>query len=207
LAAPAAAQQQTSGSADGAARFVERLGQEAVDELARADLPVEKRQQFFLELLQRGFAMDAISRFVLGRYWRAASEQERAEFQDVFQRVLAQRFLPLFEGYEDDDFQVRGAGPDPSQPELFAVRSLVTQPGQPQSDQMVRVIWRVRHQDGSYEIVDVKAEGVSMAITLRSEYNSAIKRAGGSVARLISMLEDNLAKGAYAPKEGENAFN
>ena len=196
-ASPAAAE----GDPGGAAKFIERLGQEAVDELSRSDVPEETRRAQFLDLLERGFAVEAISRFVLGRYWRVASAEQQDKFQQVFKRIVAQRFLPLFRGYGREDFAVTGAGPDPSQPRLYAVRSLIARPGQTGGGgPKVGVIWRVRPAGDSYEIVDIKAEGVSMAITLRSEYNSAIQRAGGNVGNLIAMLEDNLADGAYTPQ-------
>jgi phospholipid transport system substrate-binding protein len=145
--------------------------------------------------------VEAISRFVLGRYWRVASRAQQEKFQEVFKRIVAQRFLPLFKEYGREDFVVEGADPDPAQPSLYAVRTLIARPGRTASDApKVQVVWRVRPAGDSYEIVDIKAEGVSMAITLRSEYNSAIQRAGGNVGNLIAMLEDNLAEGAYAPK-------
>ena len=189
-----------AGSPDGAAAFIERLGQEAVDELSREEVPEDARRAQFLDLLERGFAVEAISRFVLGRYWRVASPQQQDKFQTVFKRIVAQRFLPLFQEYEREDFAVKSARVDPTQPSLYAVRTLIARPGQTGGDgPKVEVIWRVRPAGDGYEIVDIKAEGVSMAITLRSEYNSAIQRAGGKVGNLIAMLEDNLAEGAYAP--------
>jgi phospholipid transport system substrate-binding protein len=197
LAAPRTAMAQ---DADGAADFIQTLGETAIQRLGNQDVPESERRDAFRRLLQDGFAMEAISRFVLGRYWRVASPEEQQRFQDTFERVLTQRFLPLFSGYDRDDFVVEGAGKDPAQPSLYAVSTRVAQPNAPDAEK-VRVTWRVRPSDGAYEIVDVKAEGVSMAITLRSEYNSAIKRAGGNVSRLIAQLEDNLAQGAYTPDE------
>jgi phospholipid transport system substrate-binding protein len=198
--AVAAPRPATAQDADGAAAFIETMGETAIQRLGNQEVPESERRQAFRRLLQDGFAMEAISRFVLGRYWRVASPEEQQHFRDTFERVLTQRFLPLFSGYDRDDFVVEGAGQDPAQPSLFAVRTRVAQPNAPAAEK-VRVTWRVRPADGGYEIVDVKAEGVSMAITLRSEYNSAIKRAGGNVSQLIAQLEDNLAKGAYAPDE------
>jgi phospholipid transport system substrate-binding protein len=185
--------------AEGAAGFIETLGETAIQRLGNQAVTESERRQAFRRLLQDGFAMEAISRFVLGRYWRVASADEKQRFQDTFERVLAQRFLPLFADYQSDDFLIEGAGQDPAQPSLYAVHTRVAQPNAPKGEK-VRVTWRVRPSDGDYQIVDVKAEGVSMAITLRSEYNSAIKRAGGNVSRLIDQLEDNLAEGAYAPE-------
>ena len=207
LAVPATAAATDDGSAAAASGFIERLGQEAVDELSRGDVPEDARRAQFLDLLERGFALEAISRFVLGRYWRVASDAEQDKFQEIFKRIVAQRFLPLFQGYGHEDFVVIGARPDPAQPKLYAVRTLIARPGRTGQDgPKVEVVWRVRPADGSYEIVDIKAEGVSMAITLRSEYNAAIQRAGGSVGKLIATLEDKLAKGAYAPEKSADAM-
>ncbi|WP_169816594.1 MlaC/ttg2D family ABC transporter substrate-binding protein [Rhodovibrio salinarum] len=200
LLLPTAPHAAAKDSSDGAAQFIESLGQQAINELSDDGVPASERKQAFLDLLERGFALDAISRFVLGRYWRVASEQQQDKFQDVFKRIMAQRFLPLFRGYERDDFVVSGVGPDPTQPSLYAVRTMISRPNQTNGEgPKAEVIWRVRPRDGDYEIVDVKAEGVSMAITLRSEYNAAIQQAGGNVGDLIAKLETNLAKGAYAP--------
>ena len=40
--------------------------------------------------------------------------------------------------------------------------------------------------------LDVAAEGVSMALTLRSEYASVIKRSGGRVEGLVAQLHENI---------------
>ena len=198
--APTASRAAAEGSPAGAAKFIERLGQEAVDKLSREDVAEDKRRAQFQDLLERGFAVEAISRFVLGRYWRVASTEQRNEFQEVFKRIVAQRFLPLFKDYEREDFVVKDANPDPAQPSLYAVRTLIARPGQTDGDRpKVQVVWRVQPAGDSYNIVDVKVEGVSMAITLRSEYNSAIQRAGGSVGKLLAMLKEKLSQGAYAP--------
>jgi phospholipid transport system substrate-binding protein len=53
------------------------------------------------------------------------------------------------------------------------------------------------------EIVDVMAEGVSMAITFRSEFGSVIQRGNGDVRVLINELQENLERGAYEPDKVE----
>ena len=188
LIAPAPTRASAEGSPAEAAEFIERLGLEAVDELSRDDVPDAQRRAQFLDLLERGFAVEAISRFVLGRYWRVASTEQREQFQDVFKRIVAQRFLPVFKDYGREEFVVNGADPDPTQPSLYAVRTLIARPGQTGGDApKFQVIWRVRPAGDSYEIVDIKAEG-------------------GNVGTLIADLEDKLAKGAYAPEESADAM-
>ncbi len=52
--------------------------------------------------------------------------------------------------------------------------------------------WLVEHKNGQFRVLDVVAEGVSMALTLRSEYASVIKRSGGRVEGLVAQLHEHI---------------
>lgn len=188
-------------SPEGAASFIRDLAHRAIVNLGDSGTSYETRAKQFRELLREGFAIDAISRFVLGRYWRVATEAEQQAFRDTFERVIAQRFLPLFERYTQDDFVVEGARTDPRNPALYLVDTRIAQPGEREG--MVQAGWRIRHEGDAYAIVDVVAEGVSMAITLRSEYTSVVQRNGGRIQALIDLLERKLAAGAFRPDTAE----
>jgi len=191
-------------TAEDAGAFISKLGSKAITELGDESVSYDTRVQTFRQMVQEYFAMEAISRFVLGRYWRVATSEEQGQFREAFLGVITQRFLPLFEGFEQDDFKVESAKPAPNNPDrLFLVSSRIAQPD---GTGTVKAGWRVQNRDEGLQIVDVLAEGVSMAITLRSEYNSVIQRNGGQVAALIAMLEENLAKGAYKPDTVQDAL-
>lgn len=179
-------------SPDAAASFIRELGEQAIADLGDESVPMAERVQRFRELVNKGFAMETIGRFVLGRYARVASEPQMAEFRKVFLGVVTQRFLPLFEDYTTADFHVDGAKRDPRRDNLFLVQSRVRSP---KNDQFAQAGWRVQYKDGRYRIVDVVAEGVSMAITLRSEYSSVIQQNGGRVDALIAKLRQRVKAG------------
>ncbi|MGL1446739.1 ABC transporter substrate-binding protein, partial [Vibrio parahaemolyticus] len=40
----------------------------------------------------QSFDIDAISQFVLGRYWRTATEAQRAEYQKLFQQFIVSSY-------------------------------------------------------------------------------------------------------------------
>jgi len=84
--------------------FINDLGHTAIEELSDPNKPREERIEVFRDLLHNGFAVEGISRFVLGRYWRVASEEEKTEFVNTLEEILVQRFLPLFEGFDPEDF-------------------------------------------------------------------------------------------------------
>ena len=54
----------------------------------------------------------------------------------------------------------------------------------------VKVEWHLTDQRGTYKIRDVAVDGISMAVTQRSEFASVIQRNGGQVQGLITMLRE-----------------
>lgn len=184
-----------------AGAFLADLNHRVGEQLAATDIAPEERERRFGALLKQTFNIEIIGRFVLGRYWRRASDEERKAFIEAFQRAIVHRFLPLLTEYSGGQLSVGRIRPDPRNPALSTVTSRLLRPqGEP-----VRVEWRIRHEDGRYRIVDVVAEGVSIAITLRSEYSSFIRRHGGDVGALTESLRQRVAAGAFTPKTGETS--
>jgi phospholipid transport system substrate-binding protein len=184
-------------AAEGPTAFLERFSERARDRLT-GDVSDAERRQRFEKMLEEGFALREVSQFILARYWRAASEEERDAFVDVFKDYLAQRFLPLFE--DAGSFELRFGEPQqpvPDREDLFEVPVVFVSKGGERGP--VNTLWRVRQEDGGYKILDVRAEGTSMAITLRDEYNSVIRRSGGSVAALIEELRKLIDTGQVSP--------
>jgi phospholipid transport system substrate-binding protein len=183
--------------AAGAAAFLTALSERAIDQLTNDDVPEVEREKSFRTLLNEGFAIPAIGRFVLGRYWRVASEEERQAFLDAFEDVIVQRFLPLFAGYRGERLEIGEAKQESSN--LFIVSTVISRP----QGEAAQVLWRIRGADTRYQILDVGVEGVSMAITLRSEYGSFVQRQGGQVSVLVESLREKLARGAFAPEASQ----
>ena len=188
VAAPGARGIAAQGPADAAA-FLADLSAKAVNQLDAPGLADDEKQRRFRLLLNEGFDVKAIARFVLGRYWRGASEQERQEFLNVFEDSMVFRFLPILGDYTGDILAVGTVRPFGQTPGLYSVESeLQRREGPP-----VRVDWRVYKGPTGYRVLDVLAEGVSVAVTLRSEYRSVLKGNSGSVAALNQALRDKMS--------------
>jgi phospholipid transport system substrate-binding protein len=52
----------------------------------------------------------------------------------------------------------------------------------------VRIDWRLVNDNGVYKVNDFIVEGISMAVTQRSEFASIIQRNGGQLRGLIAMM-------------------
>ncbi len=172
-----------------AGAFLTDLNSEAVALLKNDTLSGEQKVQTFVVLIERSFDVIKIGKFVLGRNWKRASPEQRDAFIDVFTKVNIQRFLPFFTRYADQKFEVTKVRRDDSNPRLFFVTSEVGQGDSPPAE----IEWRTLQDDSRFRILDVKAEGVSMALTLRNEYSSVVKSQGvdGLIEQLQSKVVDN----------------
>jgi len=186
-------------TAEQAEAFLTNLSEKAVNGLKGQEMTQEEREQRFRQLLDHAFDMEAISQFVLGRYWRVASEDEKQRFTQVLKDIVVQRFMPLFGDYQGDGLDVRQTVVDEGRNLVTVITSTDFQ-GEP-----VRLDWRLRPRNDSFKIVDVVVEGASLVITYRSEYGAFIKKNGGKVAALIDDLRDKLERGAFKPENTEAA--
>ena len=58
----------------------------------------------------------------------------------------------------------------------------------PNGGSKIKVDWRVREKNGQMKVIDVVIEGVSMALTQRSDFSSVIQRGGGKIDVLLEHL-------------------
>ncbi|BBK33612.1 phospholipid transport system substrate-binding protein [Stella humosa] len=159
--------------------LVESLGDKAIRQLT-GTVARPEREARFQNLLTAGFDIHAIGRFTLGRYWNQANPAQQAEYLKLFEKFIVQAYAARFAEYSGEQFRVVGERPDG---EVTIVQSEVFKPGNPPA----RVEWRVRH-GGQPKIVDVVVEGISMAVTQRSEFAAVISRGGGNVDSLLTAL-------------------
>lgn len=154
-----------------------------------SNLSEDTREQALLNLVRRGFDIPRIGRFVLGRYWRKATPEQRAEFLEVFELAAVRTFSPLLSDVPLDNFKITRV--EYKDVNTIFVFSLL----EPEKNKIIKIRWRLRLEfsDQGYKIIDITAEGVSLIVTMRSEYTTYIKR-NGSVADLIAILQEKLEK-------------
>jgi phospholipid transport system substrate-binding protein len=164
-----------------AQKFIDSLGEAAISALTGTDLSEDERETRFRGLLESHFDLPGISKFVLARYWRVATDAERADFRRLFETLLVQAYAKKFAEYAGERFKVSGAlaNDDGS----ITVNSLIDRPN---GDQ-IRLDWRIEDVSG-LKISDLIVEGVSLRTTYRSDVGSVIQNGGGKVASLLDAL-------------------
>ena len=124
-----------------------------------------------------------VGKFVLGRYWRTADAKQKSEFLQVFEKAAVRSFSPLLSGVPLDTFKIVRV-------EYKHVTNIVVfSTIESKKDEIIKIRWRLRimYNRSVYKIINITAEGVSLIVTLRSEYTSFIKRNGG-IDSLITRL-------------------
>jgi len=179
-----------AGDDEDAAQFVRSFGDQAIAMLSDPALGPEDREREFRRLLTDGFHLELIGRFVLGRHWRRASDEERAEFQRLFEDYVVASYAQQLANYAGEQLVIERGQVKGERGAL--VSSRITRPhGDP-----IQVEWRLRRAGESWKIIDVMVEGISMAVTHRSEFSSVIGSHGGRIDGLLEVL-----RGKTAPAE------
>ncbi|MBL8667303.1 MAG: ABC transporter substrate-binding protein [Rhodospirillales bacterium] len=170
-------------SSTDATAFIAGLSDQAIASLTTPGISREEREARARALLNDYFAVQAIAQFVLGRYWRTASAEERAEYLRLFEQLIVVTYVDRFSRYSGERLRVINAVADADSGDV-TVNSEITRPaGAP-----VQVGWRIRRMPPSLKIIDVVVEGVSMGQTQRSDFASVIRNNGGTMTALLDEM-------------------
>src|SRR6185437_8392266 len=137
------------------------------------------RERDFRALVDEYFDFPAIASFVLGRYWKTASEDERRQFTAAFEDHMVRAYVVRFSDYKGEKFRVMPARQEGDSGTI--VPAEIQRPGGLPS---VVLDWKVQ----GLRIRDVSVSGVSMALTYRDEFASVVQNNNGQVAALTAAL-------------------
>jgi phospholipid transport system substrate-binding protein len=172
-----------------AVAFMNRVWERAVELLNNKADPAF-REARFRELFDKDFDCPGIARFVLGRYWRTASEEEQQEFVKLFEDYVVFVYATRLSNFGGEILKVRGSRSDG---DGVIVSTDVIHPG---AAPPTKIDWRLVTENGAYKISDIIVEGISMMTTQRSEFASVVQRNGGQVRGLIAMMRERTASAA-----------
>ncbi len=147
---------------------------QAIAALQKDGATLAAREKALRPVLQQGFDMDRIARFVAGRYWKRATQDQRKEYTQAFSDYVLATYARRLGGYAGEDLKIvaeKPAGPK----DVLVQTKIANSSGGPAID----AEWRVRTGDpGGPKVIDVLVEGVSMAVTQRQDFSSVIRRDG-----------------------------
>jgi phospholipid transport system substrate-binding protein len=192
LAAIPFAESRAEAALSWAAAYIRRVGDELAAIVATAGSS-ESRRQRLRSFLDRVVDIDGVARFCLGRFWYQATLAQQQEYLRLFHGVLTNAVLGRVGDYEHGEVRVVIERPE-TRDGAVHVSTLVERTGAPP----VQVTWAVSPEADNPRILDVIAEGVSLRLTMRADYNAYLTRHGDSVGALIGALRAQACDGCVA---------
>lgn len=162
------------------------------------DANPEKIYDLVHELVIPHFDFVSMSKWVLGKNWKDASESQRNEFVEQFKTLLVRTYARALLEYSGQAIKYFPAE-DGGKPNLAVVKTELTSSGA----QPFPVAYRMYQKDQQWKVVDVTVDGVSLVSTYRGSFATQIKKSGfdslikeltDKNANLASNLTNNKAK-------------
>ena len=172
------------GIEEGSRQFIQVMADQAIESLTATDIARVERVKRFRVLFNDKFAVKSIGKFVLGRYWRKANEDEKKEYLSLFEDLMVISYVDRFGSYAGEALRLKNARIENKT--TVTVFSEIKRPG---GAKPIHVNWRVGTNGTIYKILDVVVEGASMSSTLRSDFGSIIRQKNGKISGLIDALK------------------
>lgn len=154
-------------------KFANDLGNQAIEVLMDKDLPKDARRKKLEDLFEQNVDINWIGKFVLGRYWRNATEEQQKQYLANYKTFLIKNYTSNLTDFDKADFEVTKVEPEERGGQVVTM-SLK----RPNAEDAV-VSYTVRKNDkGKYNVYDIVVEGVSMITTQRSEFSSVASQKG-----------------------------
>jgi len=173
------------------ATFINNLSNQ-VHVLVRNTSP-EQKLAGFRELFREDFDVPGLGRFVLGRFWRILTPSEQQEFLGLFENYVVHTYSDRLSEYDSGGGALRVIGSRPDPDGAIVSSEIIRGSGWGQGVQPIKVDWRLTACNGGYKISDVIIDGISMAVTGRSELAGVAERNGGQPQAILAVMRQESA--------------
>jgi len=143
----------------------------------------QKLYQLAEEKILPSFDFERISRLVLGKAWRKATDQQKEQFKVEFRRLLLRTYSVALSKYKDEGIEIKPMRMEPSD-EIVTVKTEIVRDGA----QPIKVNYTLAKNGDSWFVFDIIIEGVSLVTNYRSQFSSLIRKGG------LDSLNKKLAK-------------
>ena len=179
--------QPAAAAGDDAGSFIGQTADRVLKLARNQQLSQAQFRQELHTIADQDFDTPRIAQFVLGRYWKTASDTDKQQFVQAFEDYMVNVYATRFRQYSGANFKVV------AQREEGNTTMVTTEIDQGNGKPPAKVIWQVGKTPNGYKITDVSIEGVSQAITYRQEFSSVLEQQGGQVSALTQSLRQKAA--------------
>ena len=91
-----------------ASKYVQTVGNQALGIISNASLSHDQKQQKLEAMFTSSIDFPWVGRFVLGRFWKQATDEQKTRYLAEYQRFLMNSYTSRFADYSGGSFKVVG---------------------------------------------------------------------------------------------------
>jgi phospholipid transport system substrate-binding protein len=155
-------------------RVLQRLKAEKPDLDAHPERVYAFANELADEFILPHYDFEGMSRWILGRNWRSANDEQRVRFQDEFRHMLINTYATALLSYSDQEIVFLPYRPDPKDERRALVRAEFRPAGSP----AIPIVYSLHRANEGWKVYDVAIDGISLVTTYRSGYATEIRNHG-----------------------------
>src|SRR4051812_30136759 len=113
------------------------------------------------------------TRLAVGRSWSQATPEQKKKLVDEFRQMLVRTYSSAIEAYQGQTMKVMPVRMKPDATEVTVQNQFTRANGAP-----VKIDYSMRKTAQGWKVYDIVAEGVSLVLTYRSEFDTIVKQEG-----------------------------
>ena len=129
-----------------------------------------ERFNYIEDTINNNFAGAGIAKFVAGQAWTSGDKEIKKEYIKIFKRHLALSIASLMQGYSDQEYSLINSKFDESN-DISLIDMEIKN-----NSSSILVTWRVKKSKDRFYVIDLLVADISLVVTKRSEFNSALKK-------------------------------
>ena len=164
-------------------KFVSNFADNAISILSNESLNASQKNIQFTELVMSSIDMNLISKFVLSKYWKLATDDQKKAYLAAFKQYFISSYANKLDQYSGEKVVIVSSN---AAKKFVIVKSNIVRDG---TDTLkIELDWRLLTRDGQTKIIDLSIEGISLIIAQREEFQSFLANNNNSLDALISKL-------------------
>lgn len=164
--------------------FVDTVATQVLTLVKNETMSKDEKQAKIESIFSDKVDINFVAKYVLGASWRTATPQQQQDYIGAYKPFILKNYASKLTKYSGQTYTLKNARADGDD-------NVVTMEIDDPSGQKVNVDYHLRNDSGSFKIVDIAVEGVSLLQTQRSEFNGIVQNKG--IDGLIAALKAQVA--------------
>jgi phospholipid transport system substrate-binding protein len=163
--------------------FVTSFADSAISILSNDTISDAERTSGFTELVMSSIDLNLISKFVLSKAWKNASDEQKENYLIAFKDYFVSSYANKLDQYTGEKIDVIGSQ---EAGKYVIVESNIVREG---TDTLkINLKWRLLNKNNQIKIIDLNIEGISLVIAQREEFQSFLANNDYDLDKLIEKI-------------------